>query len=377
MFTLSDPYRNLPGGVGPFPFEYDPANPRFTFPAQVFGPSLDFVWPKTYQMNVTIEKELFRNVSVSASYVGALGRNLPASIERTTRCSDPGRRRPTSTRGGLISRACSAAARVLESIFTSDYHGLQLAAEKRGGRFSAKAYSGRPAIEDLDYQGGGLPAVQNSCLTGERGRTSADRTHTFAFSGIWRNDYFGDAKRIARALLNDWTLSAIVTLQSGAPLTITAGQDRNFDGETNDRADLVGDPARPRPAARRADRAVVQYRGLRAAGGGRGRQRAAQHRGRARREERRPGGVPRHPACRPLVAAVPGGSDEHLQHREPVEPGHESRRGGDVRENPHRARHAEDSAGDGVFVLVQKRRGVFFVRFAPRARPCLYDYLWS
>jgi hypothetical protein len=46
VYTLSDPYRNLPGGVGPFPFTYDPASPRFTLPAQVFGPSLDFVWPK-------------------------------------------------------------------------------------------------------------------------------------------------------------------------------------------------------------------------------------------------------------------------------------------------------------------------------------------
>ena len=72
VFTLSDPYRNLPGGVGPFPFEYNPASPRFTLPAQVFGPSLDFVWPKTYQMNLTVEKQFFRDISVTASYVGAL-----------------------------------------------------------------------------------------------------------------------------------------------------------------------------------------------------------------------------------------------------------------------------------------------------------------
>src|SRR4029450_7293687 len=58
VFTLSDPDRNLPGGVRPFPFEYDPSSPRFTFPATVFGPSLDFVWPKTYQANVTVEKQL-------------------------------------------------------------------------------------------------------------------------------------------------------------------------------------------------------------------------------------------------------------------------------------------------------------------------------
>ena len=38
-------------------------------------------------------------------------------------------------------------------------------------------------------------------------------------------------------------MSAVVTLQTGTPLTIGAGQDRNLDGLTNDRADLVGNPA--------------------------------------------------------------------------------------------------------------------------------------
>jgi hypothetical protein len=246
VHTLSDPYRNLPGGVAPFPFTYDPANPRFTLPAQVFGPSLDFVWPYTYQMNLTIEKEVLRSTSVSASYVGALGRRLPASIDRNYPVYGPGattanvnQRRPYQP--GTIGQA-----RVLESIFTSDYHGLQLSAEKRGARFSAKAYyTLGKALEDVDYQGGGLPAVQNSNKLGlERGRTSADRRHSFVFSGIWQPDYLrNSSSTLARALLNDWTLSTIVTLQSGTPLTITSGQDRNFDGLTNDRADLIGDPA--------------------------------------------------------------------------------------------------------------------------------------
>lgn len=242
--TLSDPYGNLPGGVAPFPFNYDPASPRFTLPAQVFGPSLDFVWPYTYQMNLTVEKEILRSLSVSASYVGALGRRLPASIDRNYPVFGPGAttanvnaRRPYQP--GII-----GAARVLESIFTSDYHALQLSAERRGARFSSKAYyTFGKALEDVDYQGGGLPAVQNSNKIGlERARTSADRTHSFVFSGIWQLDYFEDSSPVVKALLNDWTVSTIITLQSGTPLTITAGQDRNFDGLTNDRADLVGDP---------------------------------------------------------------------------------------------------------------------------------------
>jgi hypothetical protein len=244
VYTLSDPYRNLPGGVPPFPFTYDPGSPRFTLPAQVFGPSLDFVWPYTYQMNVTVEKEILRSFSLSASYVGALGRKLPASLDKNYPLFGPGAttsnvnaRRPYQP--GIIGQA-----RVLESIFSSDYHGLQLSAERRGARFSAKAYyTFGKALEDVDYQGGGLPAVQNSNRPElERGRTSADRRHSLVVSGIWQPAYFQESAGLLRALLNDWTLSTIVTLQSGTPLTITSGQDRNFDGLTTDRADLVGNP---------------------------------------------------------------------------------------------------------------------------------------
>ena len=39
-----------------------------------------------------------------------------------------------------------------------------------------------------------------------------------------------------------WSLSFIGSALSGTPLTITAGSDRNLDGNGNDRANLVGDP---------------------------------------------------------------------------------------------------------------------------------------
>jgi hypothetical protein len=244
VFTLADPYRNQPGGVAPFPFNYDPASPRFTLPAAVFGPSLDFVWPYNYQMNLTIEKEIMRSFSASASYVGALGRKLPASIDRNYPIFGPGATATNFNTRRPYQPGVIGAARVLESIFNSDYHGLQLSAERRGARFSAKAYyTLSKAMEDVDYQGGGLPAVQNSNrIDLERGRTSADRTHVFTMSAVWKIDYLSDASPVVKAILNDWTVSTIVTLQSGAPLTITSGQDRNFDGLTNDRADIIGDP---------------------------------------------------------------------------------------------------------------------------------------
>jgi hypothetical protein len=68
---------------------------------------------------------------------------------------------------------------------------------------------------------------------------------------IWRTDYFSGGG-LTSALLDGWTVSGIVKLRSGRPLTITAGRDYNNDGTNNDRADLVPgvdptlDPDRPR-----------------------------------------------------------------------------------------------------------------------------------
>ena len=252
VFTLSDPYRNLPGGVGPFPFEYSPDNAKFAFPAQVFGPSLDFRWPFIYQANVTIQREIGRGMSASASYVGAFARNLAAPVDRnypvmtsTATVANRNARRPYQP--GVI-----AAANVLESIFTSDYNGLQLSAERRGSELSFKAnYTFGQALEDVDFQGGGLPTVQNSTqLDAERGRASSDRTHSFALSLVWQPNFFENSTGFVPVLLDGWTVSTIVLVQSGSALTITAGQDRNLDGINNDRADLVGDPdldsSRPR-----------------------------------------------------------------------------------------------------------------------------------
>src|SRR5437667_3510306 len=244
VFTLSDPYRNLPGGVGPFPFTYTPGSPRFTLPAQVFGPSLDFVWPVSYQGNVTIEKEIGARLSLSASYVATSARHLAAAVDNNYPVFGPG-----ATTANVNSRrpylpGTIGAANVLSSIFGSDYKGLQLSAERRGSRLSGKAYYtfGR-AYEDVDFQGGGLPGVQDATRLGdERARTSADRMHNFVLSGVWKVDYLQESRSLASWLARDWTLSAIVTLQTGTPLTIGTNQDRNLDGLTNDRADLVGDP---------------------------------------------------------------------------------------------------------------------------------------
>jgi hypothetical protein len=43
-------------------------------------------------------------------------------------------------------------------------------------------------------------------------------------------------------MLNGWQLNGITTLRSGQPFNVTSGIDTNFDGNNNDRPNVVGNP---------------------------------------------------------------------------------------------------------------------------------------
>ena len=75
--TLSSPYTNQPGGVSPFPFTYDPNNPRFILPASIYGIAPDFQWPYTYQFNLSVQREVVKDLTVTAAYVGSFAHRLP------------------------------------------------------------------------------------------------------------------------------------------------------------------------------------------------------------------------------------------------------------------------------------------------------------
>ena len=106
-------------------------------------------------------------------------------------------------------------------------------AEKRGAHFSAKAYyTFSKALEDTEYQGGGLPRSRTrigSTSSVDAPRTTARTSSSSPASG--GSTTSGAAARSLKALLNDWTLSGIVCCRSGRP---------------------AHDRLRPRPQPRRA-----------------------------------------------------------------------------------------------------------------------------
>lgn len=243
--SLTNPYGLLPGGASPFPYSFTPENPRFLAPTSIAGPSLDFRWPYTWQMTFSVQRQILADLSVEAAYVGSLGHKLPFTRDLNYPIFGPGATAANVDNRRPIQPGVLGVIGELGSRMNNSYHGLQISVDKRLSRnFLAKGfYTFSKSIEGArmqnDTTSGGAQNMNN--LAAERGRTDNDRRHNMVASMVWQLDYFR-AVPVARYLLNDWTVSSIVSFRSGAPFTVSSGTDRNLDGNNNDRANLVGSP---------------------------------------------------------------------------------------------------------------------------------------
>ena len=245
VHSLTNPYGNLPGGVSPFPYIYSRENPRFPadLPISVKARALDFRWPYTYQFNFSVQREVVSDFTVMGAYITSLTHKMPANIDVNYPVFGPG-----ATTGNFNQRRPYAGysdIEILKSVANAAYHGMELSFEKRYSRnFSFRGfYTFGKGIDDYDMQDGTREYPQNSTnLKNDRGRSANDRTHRFVLSGLCQIDYLRGAHPVLRAVLNNWTISGIFSALSGEPMTITAGDDINRDGEDSDRADLVGNP---------------------------------------------------------------------------------------------------------------------------------------
>jgi len=244
--TLTNPYLNQPGGVSPFPFTYDPNNPRFILPASIYGISPNFKWPYTYQFNFSVQRQVMKDLTVTAAYVGSFAHRLPFAEDlnypfynSTATSSNVNNRRPIQP--GTLSQIYS-----VQSVMQASYNSLQITAEKRfSHHVSAKGFfTFAKSLEDVQLDNNTVNggAQDYRALNLERGRSDNDRRKVAVGSFIWKMDYFNRVNPFLRAVINDWELSGIVTLQSGPPFSVTTGTDVNLDGTSNDRANLIGNP---------------------------------------------------------------------------------------------------------------------------------------
>ena len=244
--SFTHPYANFPGGIDPYPYVYSPTAARYILPAALLPIALNFQWPFSYQLNFTVQREIAKGLSLSAGYVGTLSHHLAFSPDvnyplynSTATSSNYNNRRPYDV--GQLSTV-----NMMESNGTASYSALQIKARKAlSGNLSLSAFytfSKSLASEQMDGASTSGGAEDSNNLALEHGRSDYDQRHNFVTALIWNISYYKGKSPLMKNLLNGWTLSPIVTLSSGLPFTVTSGKDNNYDGVTNDRANVIGNP---------------------------------------------------------------------------------------------------------------------------------------
>ncbi|MFL6228141.1 MAG: TonB-dependent receptor domain-containing protein [Pyrinomonadaceae bacterium] len=222
----------------------------------VFAP--DYVNPYVEQGRVGIEREVWKNLSLSATYLYYHGVHLtrtrdinlfpPTAFPRTgpdgvtytfQRFSSA---RPISRATGVSYNRIS----IFESAARSVYNGLAIQATQRftrGFQFIA-AYTYSRAKDDRPDQtivvvgADDAKIVENQLNpSADYARSDTDIPHRFVFSPVyeWGKIKWSD-NSVARSLFSDFTVSGIVQFQSGTPYSALVGGDPNNDGNrSNDR----------------------------------------------------------------------------------------------------------------------------------------------
>ena len=276
--SITHPYANdpteFPGGTNPFPtLTFTPGTGTASFLAlnQISSIDSHYKWPFTYQINFGIQQQINSSLALGVNYVGSLNRrqphyedlnpaqfNITAAGASGASCTDltqacgyantsstVNNRRKLNSLNGL-----SAASAVYSNVYNiqanqgSNYNGMQVTVEQRvTHRVSAKgSYTWSHTLASSNLDGTSLNNIfldYNYPNLEKKQRSDQDRRNMVSASVVWKPDYFSAFNPIVRTILNGWTLTSTIVMNSGQPFTVTTGVDNYFNGQGNNRPSIV------------------------------------------------------------------------------------------------------------------------------------------
>src|SRR5260370_12443263 len=163
-------------------------------PASSYGVAPHVVWPYTYQVNFSGQRQVVKDLTGTAAYVGSFAHRLPFAEDlnypfynSTATSSNVNNRRPIQP--GTLSQIYS-----VQSVMQASYNSLQITAEKRfSHHVSAKGFfTFAKALEDaqLDNSTVNCGAQDYPALNLERRPSDNDHPEVASGSIIWKMDYF-------------------------------------------------------------------------------------------------------------------------------------------------------------------------------------------
>jgi hypothetical protein len=193
-------------------------------------------------MSLTVERQITPDLAIEASYAGKYAQKLEghrmwnASVFKTDPLTGAApsaqnaydRVLYTSTLG-LYSAQC----RLLGNDYRSAYNSGQLAVRKRyshGFSFNG-SYVFAKGLDDLVTSNpGNTPGTGNPFnIRYDKGRGNYDITHVVTMSWLWNQNH-RFSQPVVNYLMKDWSIGALHTIQSGAPVNLIMGTDVALDG---------------------------------------------------------------------------------------------------------------------------------------------------
>ena len=254
----------------------------------VFAVDRDLGSGYVQQWNVSLQRELTSNIAVEAAYVGSKitrvgipDTNLnQLTVEQLAQGASLLERVPNPYFGTIppsssLGEPTIPVAQLLKpypeyttvslyrnNVGTTIYHGFYAKLEQRFSRGLSYLVSyTRSTLRDdassvfdasiLTGPVANYPVADSFNRRLERDHSTGDIPHMLAASVVWDLPFGSGRQRSASgvigALANDWTLTGILTLQSGAPIPVMQATNNNaFAGFGTQRPNLVGDPTLPR-----------------------------------------------------------------------------------------------------------------------------------
>jgi hypothetical protein len=222
---------------------------KSTTPGRIQGLPLNFQTPYVQQYSLDIQQQITPTFQFDIGYFGTHGTHLLGILEINqpkpgawqgvvdprTASSGCKTTYDGATVPAFLSSTCDRvlnqikpylgyfAIDAMRSIFNSNYNGLQAKITKR---FKGKTYidANYTWSRDLtnaqaDYSG----VIQNIYnINGEYGRAAVDRTHVFNVDGVFEEPFFREQRGLIGRALGGWEISAILSIDSGLPLTASA-----------------------------------------------------------------------------------------------------------------------------------------------------------
>lgn len=213
-----------------------PAPPLAGNAPTAFQLDSNFQRPRAQEVNAGIEQEIFSNTTVSANYIYTRGGRLPLnfvsnlpvpSFTRTFQMPDGSTFQVPFV--AVPTTPSFTANTVLRSIGQSWYHGLLIELRRRfvnGYQFHL-AYTlsrtlnqtgtgfGDGSSPEGPFGGGNL--VDQFNLNNDRARDATDQTHRLVMDGVWYLPYGKNGGGWYNALIRDYSISGLVSLESGRP----------------------------------------------------------------------------------------------------------------------------------------------------------------